>query len=242
LSNFIFPPLRGILFDKDGTLLNLEALWTPAAEQTIDHVLCRCDCAFLREECLLAVGIKDGITQPEGPLVAGTNGDVAAAIESVLLRYGFAPEADFTDRVSRLLTGLASGEAANVLPTCSDLPAVLRRLRQGGLVLGIATSDRPESALLHLKKLGIADAFSFFGTDDGTRRPKPAPDLMNAFCAQFGFSPSECAVVGDAPNDMRFAANSHSHGIIILRSGMPLPPGAQASVRSLSELPALLLN
>ncbi len=39
LKNHCTQPLRGILFDKDGTLLDLAALWRPAAEQTANEVL-----------------------------------------------------------------------------------------------------------------------------------------------------------------------------------------------------------
>ena len=236
-------PLRGILFDKDGTLLDLESLWRPAAEQTIDAVL-RKYCGgspLLRREMLCSVGISGGKAQPESPLVAGTNGDVALAIRSVLQRHGIPTEETFAGETAGFLTTCAGSEAANVCPTCPGLPELLQKLRARGCVLGLATSDRPESALRHLQQLGIRQEFSFFGTDDGTCRPKPAPDLINAFCSRFGFLPEECAVVGDAPNDMRFAANGGCFGIFVAPGGCDtLPPGAQASVRSLAGLPELL--
>lgn len=243
LVNHIARPLRGILFDKDGTLLDLGALWRPAAEQTIDAVLNECGAeASLRAEMLLAVGISEGRALPEGPLVSGTNGDVARAIESVLRRHAIEVTGDFAEQTAAFLTGRANCAQANIRPTCPELAVVLHTLRERGFVLGLATSDRPESALLHLQKLGIRQEFSFFGADDGIHSPKPAPDLMNDFCAAFGFSPAECAVVGDSPNDMRFAANSGSFGIFVCPGGCSeLPPGAQLSLGSLAELPEILL-
>ena len=243
MLNCIARPLRGILFDKDGTLLDLESLWMPAAERTVDEVLrryCGGDVSF-RNELLLSVGISDGHALPEGPLVAGTNGDAAFAMREVLLRHGVSPGKGFVGETAVFLTRCACGETTNVCPTCSGLAGILQKLRSHGLVLGLATSDRPESALLHLQKLGIRQEFEFFGTDDGTFRPNPAPDLIRAFCGHFGFLPEECAVVGDSPNDMRFAAGGGSTGIFLSPAGCgELPPGAQAVVRSLAELPGLL--
>lgn len=243
MKNHCTQPLRGILFDKDGTLLDLAALWRPAAEQTANEVLqhyCRGDFS-LRKELLFAIGIRGEQLLPEGALVAGTNGDVSLRMQSVLNQHGIATDNDFVAQTAAFLTRCASGKDSNVWPTCPDLAEVLHTLRQTGIVLGLATSDRPESAMLHLQKLKIKQEFSFFGTDDGTHRTKPAADLMNAFCAQTGFSPAECAVVGDAPNDMRFAANSGSIGIFLSPNGCTqLPPGAQYSIRSLSELPSFI--
>ena len=243
MFNSMTGPLRGILFDKDGTLLDLEALWMPAAEQTIDEALqrhCGGSVSF-RGELLLSVGISEGRALPESPLVAGTNEDVALAIRAVLTRHGVSTEDGFVGETADFLTRCACGETANVRPTCPGLVKILQKLRGRGLVLGLATSDRPESALRHLQKLGIRQEFEFFGTDDGTCRPKPAPDLILTFCKKFGFLPGECAVVGDAPNDMRFAAGAGSVGIFLSPGGCrELPPGAQAAVRSLAELPELL--
>ena len=67
------PAIRGVLFDKDGTLIDFFQTWAPAYEQAAHHVA-RGDARLA--EHLLTLGGRDPATKrfrPESPLASGTN-------------------------------------------------------------------------------------------------------------------------------------------------------------------------
>ncbi|MCD8248864.1 MAG: HAD hydrolase-like protein, partial [Lachnospiraceae bacterium] len=67
--------------------------------------------------------------------------------------------------------------------------------------------------------------------------------LIAMAARQWNLSPEEIAVVGDTPNDMRFAKNGRALGIAV-RSGVgtesSLAPLADYLIDSVADLPALI--
>ena len=62
----------------------------------------------------------------------------------------------------------------------------------------------------------MLDVFDYVGGVDGDIRPKPAPDLLQAFCSACGLCPDEVAMVGDTRNDMVFAKNGGAVAVAVL--------------------------
>lgn len=163
MFNSMTGPLRGILFDKDGTLLDLEVLWMPAAEQTIDEALqrhCGGSVSF-RGELLLSVGISEGRALPESPLVAGTNEDVALAIRAVLTRHGVSTEDGFVGETADFLTRCACGETANVRPTCPGLAKFYKSCAAAALCWGLPPQTARKALFGICKSLGSGRNLSF---------------------------------------------------------------------------------
>lgn len=234
--------LRGILFDKDDTLIDLETFWRVPVEKTaaraVQLALGRPDGALTRalEE---AAGFRDGRLIPESPVVAGTNTDVVNACAGVLEARGVTLPPDWRQAVDHTLETacLTCGE---VVPRVPLLPA-LEELRRRGIVLGVATSDNYAPTVHCLEKLGVAGYFSDILSADRVAHPKPHPDSALQFCRRHGLAPGEVAMVGDSVNDMRFARNSGLVGLFFRPEGWigPLPAGARCSLRRLEELPGL---
>jgi phosphoglycolate phosphatase-like HAD superfamily hydrolase len=78
--------IRGILFDKDGTLLDFNSIWVPAANCMIDKILykySKFDNTIIRNKLLQSIGIEGENISGQGILASGTVFDIADAFANV---------------------------------------------------------------------------------------------------------------------------------------------------------------
>ena len=235
--------IRGILFDKDDTLVRLEDFWREpirvSAAFAVSKSLGREDkeVARLLEQ---AAGFEDGTLIPESPVVAGTNQDILKAWDRILSSMGSGlaePE-----QVNRFLEQ-SCRDLGQVVPT-EPLAPLLDELISQGIKLAVATSDNFEPTLHCLKSLEISQYFCGIYSADRVPRPKPWPDIALAFCRDWDLNPEDVAMVGDSENDMRFAENSGVVGIFYCpgKPSTPLPRGAKVGISHFSQLSELLSN
>ena len=218
-------PVRGILFDKDGTLIDFRATWVPAYRGVADELADRLGGGGPLAATLLArqgFDVTPGEFAEDSPLLWDTNEAIAAA-------WSAGPEvAGRIDVLEVVLRHFADVGRYPPQPV-GDVPALLGRLRRRGLALGVATMDDTEIAHVHLRHLGIAEQLDFVVGADAGHGAKPGPGMALAFCAACGLEPAEVIVVGDTPADLRMARNAGCAGAIaVLTGAMP--------ARALAEL------
>ncbi len=199
--------IRGILFDKDGTLLDFDCYWVSVARAATAHLLDILSCEeALAGPMLEAIGVHGDVTDMDGALCYGTFRDVSNCYEAVLRSHGIGANPDEVYR----LTVDAYHACANqgiIAPICENLAGVLRELRGRGIKLALATADDPVLTELCLKGLGIAELFDRVYTADGIHPPKPDPYYIHRFAEEEGLAAEELIMVGDTMNDIRFARN-----------------------------------
>jgi phosphoglycolate phosphatase len=194
--------IRGILFDKDGTLLDHEATWVPITIAIARHAAGG-DRALA--EVLLEHGgfdIKTGKFRAGTPLAAGTPPQIAASWAEVL---GARTPPRLEHDIHRMFD---EGSGNSVL-----LPGIreaLARLRTEASFLGIATSDSVVGIHSSLGHHDVLDLFDFLAGYDSGHGVKPGPGMVQAFCRATRLDASEVAVVGDNTHDLRMG---HSAGV-----------------------------
>lgn len=213
--------IRGVLFDKDDTLLDLATFWRAPVQRTVDFMLrelSRENDYALRHALECAAGFDGDALIAESPVVAGTNADVVRACMDVLA----AQDIDVIDRslfarLAETYLEIACLRNGVCQPT-GDLAHVLDALHAQNIRTGVATSDSFASTMHALEKMGVAEKFDCILTADRVARPKPAPDMAMVFCVRCGLTPEEVAMVGDSVNDMQFARNAGLTAIYLDRA------------------------
>jgi phosphoglycolate phosphatase len=187
--------IRGILFDKDGTLLDYAATWMPA-NRAAALATARGDTGLC--ERLLRAGGYDpdtGRIAGNAVLAAGNNIEIAAAWGTQVPGWDHAELVELIDGIFQ-----AQGRV-NAVPV-TELAPTLARLKARGLALGIATSDSEAGIEATLGRFGVLGHFDFLAGYDSGHGVKPEPGMVRAFCDRADLSAKEIAVVGDNLHDL----------------------------------------
>lgn len=211
--------IKGILFDKDGTLIDFFALWLNAALETIPLFLEQngIEPTEETEEFLLGViGVENGKVNPRGALAYKSYKEIAEDICGALKEKQVFLEADKVRRqIETLFVENVTGNGADYRQFV-NVESLLENLKASGVAIGMATADTTASAKACLEKINALHLFDYIGADDGVLKPKPAPDMFEQFKKLTGLESGEIAVVGDTYNDIVFAKENGGIGVGVL--------------------------
>ena len=191
-------PVRGVLFDKDGTLIDFEKTWLPgvlsAARALVKTYNVSADADALTRA---AGGDPDQRAVAPGTLLAqGT------AVEVAELWCGMAPNLPHPDETAAWLDDYWLDHAArNLTPVC-DLRHLFTSLRAKDIRIAIVTNDAERGARDMVDALGLGGLVDFIAGYDSGHAPKPAPDMIEAFLNRTGLAASDTIMVGDNKADM----------------------------------------
>jgi len=235
--------IKGIAFDKDGTLINYEKYWVPITAAVTREVLLSYSAEELCPRALEALGIrKDGTVDLNGILCHATYRDVSDLYFRLLSEKGIAVCADTLYReTAELFKELRHlGICELICPGVADL---LKGLKGQGIALALITTDDRDGARRTLAPLGVYGLFDFVITGDEVHPKKPDPYWLEYFMREAGLVPDEVLMVGDTPTDMEFANRAGVRGVAVSQNAenrRVLSSLADVTIPDISHLPLVL--
>lgn len=222
--------IRGIIFDKDGTLFDFGATW----EAWAHGFLLRLTNGDRPRAKRIGLDIGYDTTRRrfdrDSVVIAGTPDEVAAALRP---HFGDLDHAAVLDLINDEAKEAPQSEATPLQP-------LLQRFRDDGIALGVATNDAVEPALTHLRVAGVETFFDFIAGFDSGYGAKPAPGQLQAFCSATGLPPESVVMVGDSLHDLHAgdAAGMRRVGVLTgLADEDTLRPFADAVLPHIGHLP-----
>ncbi|SER97002.1 HAD family hydrolase [Rhizobium sp. NFR03] len=229
-------PIAGILFDKDGTLLDYAKSWVPVNYE-VARIASRDD-AGLGATLLRAGGMdpKTGFVIPDSLLAAGNTVEISEG----MIQAG----APWTlEALTESLDDLFSRSAAYAVPV-TDLSALFSTLRARGYKLGVASSDNEASIRSTAERFGFAECLDYVAGYDSGYGVKPEPGMVYGFCAATGLIPDQVVVVGDNNHDMHMGRNAGAGLTVAVLTGtgsrQSLAAASDHCLADITELLALL--
>jgi phosphoglycolate phosphatase len=191
--------IRGVLFDKDGTLIDFYATWGVAFRAVAADIAALAGDPGLADRLLSSGGydLASDTLRPEALLVSGTN-------EEIVDLWARIPEVGRIPGLSARVYEGFDRFASRPVPV-TDLPALFARLRARGLRLGLATNDFTAPSVTTMKALGVDHLLDFIAGADAGFGGKPSPGMLHGFCIKTGLDPGQVAMVGDSVADLSMA-------------------------------------
>ncbi|RST72723.1 HAD family hydrolase [Siminovitchia acidinfaciens] len=194
--------IKGILFDKDGTLVEFNTLWINSTYSVIYELVKQYalgDYVGKTNKIAHFIGLK-GNEVDENSLLAGkTSKDISKVIADSL-------HAD-QEKIHKEMNGLYYRyvqEHSEDIKAIGNLAALFKQLKKNQLKIGIVTADNFDVTMLTITELGIRKYIDFIGTADLYEK-KPSREAMEVFCYAHSLKPDEVIHVGDTPVDMEFS-------------------------------------
>ena len=222
--------IKGILFDKDGTLFDFAATWEAWAKALLLRLSKGDEAQAKRAAAAIAFDLDAGKFHPSSIAIAGTPSEIVEAL---------APHFPDHDYFSLLQVIDEEATAAPQEPAVPLTP-LLSELRARGLRLGVATNDSEAPARAHLGQADVVELFDFIAGFDSGFGGKPAPGQLLAFAEAMDLAPTEVVMVGDSPHDLHAGRAAGMTCIGVLTGGATeavLAPLADVVLPDIGGLP-----
>ncbi|MCR8657177.1 HAD family hydrolase [Paenibacillus endoradicis] len=225
-------PIKGILFDKDGTLVDFLHTWGHWVELILDRFsqgLQEQGLSPLGEEFYVTMGVvyntEQGIIDydRQGPLSVGSVSDLLTIVAMQGYLHGLT-------WAQALVLANQSQQAANEQleqeQRVKAMPNLLQFLQQcieQKLKLAVVTADEQYAAKKHLQWLDLDIHFQAIIGHDCVTQGKPFPDMIHLACEQLQLHPSEVVMIGDTNGDMLMAQSAGVQAAIAIVTDETLP-------------------
>lgn len=227
-------PLRGVLLDLDGTILDHDGAVTRALAGWLPEL----DVASTDQTRRLWFAAQDR------HLVAWRRREISFAeqrrrrLRDSLPAVGVPVPAD-----DAALDGVFHGYLRHYersWQAYDDVPAALAAIAAAGLCTAVLTNGSTRQQHDKLARIGLTGRLGPVYTAEELAVAKPSPDAFLAACRRWGLPPGAVLHVGDDHDlDVRAAREAGLHAVHLDRTGTG-PAGEPLRIASLRELPALL--
>ena len=206
--------IRGILFDKDGTLLDYHQTWMPV-NRAVAGIVAKGDTA-LTQDLLISGGYDPDLDKiASGALLAAGNNFEIAENWHALVKEAWP---DF-DRLLAVVNDNFAELCVDTTTPVTDLKQFLGDLKARNLHLGIATADSVAGIHASLGSFNILDLFDFLSGYDSGYEAKPGPGQVYGFMDSTGLKNHEVMMVGDNLHDLQMGRSAETGCVVGVLTG-----------------------
>jgi HAD superfamily hydrolase (TIGR01549 family) len=228
---------KAIIFDKDGTLIDFDAMWGSWTLVIADRINALCNTP-MREALCLAFGYDHTRRKvlADGKLAATPMWQLYNLTVEVVQSQGV----DVETAKQLVEQAWVIPEPVELAKPFTDTRALFSRLYHQGIRIAIATTDDRDPTQAMIDAFDIGDYIETMVCSDDGIKAKPAPDMVLTICGRMGIKPSEVMVVGDTTADLKMARAANVGLVVGVLSGVSsardLIPFADVLIESVDEL------
>lgn len=216
-----------VLFDKDGTLIDIHHYWASMIKIRALHIVEKWfkeseDRDLIENSIVDAMGVdlRSGRMKPDGPVGIKPRPFIVSVTTDVVRSYGASVE---SEDIESIFSEVDSKTAKNLGPLLKLLPGVLEFLKQlagHGIDAVVVSTDITSRAKAAMESLGIDRYFSRVLGGDSVTNTKPAPDLALSVIKEGKYLTDKAVVIGDHPVDIKMGLSAGLRSNIGVLTGL----------------------
>lgn len=210
-NGIIFPKIKAIFFDKDGTLEDSRLFLQELAQERVNQIaITHPD---IKDNLLLALGVSHNGIDPKGLMAVGSRQDneLAAAAYIASSGCGWFKAREIADKAFENATRIQPNKENS--PIFADSLEVIKTLAAANLKLGIISADSTVGIQTFMKRENINSYFQLaLGSDLNLSKPNPL--LYLKACKILNVRPQNTLMVGDSLGDIVMAQEANARGTI----------------------------
>ncbi len=224
--------IRGLVFDKDGTLFDFRATWSAWTRALLLELTEGQEDPAIRIGQAIGYDLRTGDFAPDSHVIAHTPAEIA----DVMIPF-------LPDVTSALVARMSSLATETDLVAMIELALAFRCAEGGGTGRSALPPTISTVPARCIDQAGVLEFFDFVSGFDSGYGAKPEPGPLLAFTAARGLVPAEVAMVGDSVHDLVAgrAAGMRTVGVLTGIAGKDdLAPYADVVLPHIGHLPEWL--
>jgi len=232
-----------ILFDKDGTFIDLHYFWGKMTELRANEVIKQYNLepSFFGNLCLaLGYDIKTNKMIPTGITALYSRPKIISLFTQYLNENDISANEIEIETIFDRVNDCFYQEMEKYTKPIDSTIEFIKTIKKLGIKTGIVTSDSKESTLKTLKHYNWESLFDVVIGRECTTEPKESGEPVKLALKELNSSPQQTVMVGDAPMDYLAAKNAGVEKTILLPTGQitieELQKTSEYTVESLAQL------
>ena len=229
LKNF---EAQAVIFDKDGTLIDFDAMWGGWTLQLADR-LQEVTGLNAREPLCAVYGYdaERGKILPDGKITCTSMWRLRELFVEVAQSLGLS----YDDANVAVEKSWFVPDPVTLAKPFTDTRVLFENIHKRGIKIAIATTDDRGPTVAMLEAFGVTELVTTMVCADDGIKAKPAPDMVLTICARLNIEPSKAIVIGDTTADLQMARSAGAGLVIGVLSGV-------GSLEKLTPLADILMD
>ncbi len=221
-KNWEIKNIDTVLFDKDGTIIDLHYFWGKMTELRATEIIkyFSLDTSYFEKLCnYLGYNIHTGKMLPDGITALYSRVKIIEIFKNNLQEVG-ATTTD--DEIAKIFDYVSANFYANINEYTKPIVSAvdfIKKLYSKGIKLGIVTSDSTISTKLTLKQFDWEYLFESVIGRESCPYTKESGEPTKLALAQLKANPKTTVMIGDAPMDYISAKNAGIDNTILVSTG-----------------------
>jgi phosphoglycolate phosphatase len=195
-----------VIFDKDGTLIELYHYWSQMVALRARIISEALDLGAEHEAGLrwaLGVDEKAGRLRSEGPVGLKKREIVLKAATDYLALIGHRDTLGLCEQAFERADEISSGALRRFIRPIQGAVSLMGALHDRGCCVALATVDVGRRARLAMEFMGVNDTIDLIVGGEEVARAKPDPEMIHIILHRLGIGRSQAVMVGDALSDVQ---------------------------------------
>ena len=221
-KDFELSNIETVLFDKDGTFIDLHYFWGKMTEMRIEEVICQFSLGqeIFQKLCLcLGYDVATGKMLADGITAMYSRSKIVEIFRQDLQKFGVNTTEEKLLEIFDKVNAIFYKDMQKYTKPIDSAIDFVKKVREKGCKTGVVTSDSKESTLLTLKQFGWESFFDVVVGRECSKHTKESGALTNIALSQLCANPKTTVMVGDAPMDYISAKNAAVEKVLLVATG-----------------------